>query len=476
MSRTLKISTLDQAEDYINRQNNQLNNLKSQLNGVESRAKQEAREEARRRVQVVQQNMDIMEHTLNNQLSGLDSEMRSNYQEHRRALRQQAIEFNANLNNLQDWTESTINNLRNDVNNKFQEQQGQIDNNRQRINNIFQKEADLKKQAQLRLNNLKVLLDIVDKNNNHDKYANGEWLQIKRRVDTLSNSSLPAEAVIAQTLGITNDLYDLEEKISKEKTIFEAKHNAILKLAQELLKTMHDNRTELYFTDEEGKELKDENDNKIQIEVDFWTENEYQKLEKNAKTLEKELIDTKENVELDDNRLDDLHNSIEQIKRKQNDLVVIACEKGLASEERIIISDDLVNAFMEQGFSLKNGIESHNYMGSEENKTETDLREGVMAVLKNGVGTEITLIIHPDKTGTKNHIIFHRNNDQNDLTEEEYMASLEKVRKFIEDRGYNMGNLTAPKGTGDVRLEALADENALKKVGLKKELKKELGL
>jgi len=126
-------------------------------------------------------------------------------------------------------------------------------------------------------------------------------------------------------------------------------------------------------------------------------------------------------------------------------------------------------------FSLKkteSGDEAYSYLG---NGSEPDHREGVYAVLKNGNGMEVTVIIHPDEMLTKNHIVFHRNGRDN-LTRQELERSMAEVRKVIEERGYKMAAPHSPTGTsGDVAIEELADANALKARGISPATKARLG-
>ncbi|MEI2757334.1 MAG: hypothetical protein V9F46_12875 [Chitinophagaceae bacterium] len=94
--------------------------------------------------------------------------------------------------------------------------------------------------------------------------------------------------------------------------------------------------------------------------------------------------------------------------------------------------------------------------------------------MRNGNGTEISIIIHPDDTLTKNHIVFQRNDDSS-LNEGELRRSINEIKGIIEKQGYKMGDVGSPTGTGDNTQYELADANALAKVGIKKELKERLG-
>lgn len=139
MSRAIKITTLDQAEEHIDRQQRQLRNLESQLHNVEVEARQEARRIAEKKANELRREM-------NYQIQGLEQDMAEMERNHRSAMKRQADEFYQNLNQLQDWTENMIVDLENRVNESFEEQQQQIDNVRQSVNRLYQKEADERKE------------------------------------------------------------------------------------------------------------------------------------------------------------------------------------------------------------------------------------------------------------------------------------------------------------------------------------------
>lgn len=467
MSRAIKITTIDQAEEHLDRQQRQLRNLESQLHNVEAEARQEARRIAEKKANELRREM-------NYQIQGLEQDMAEMERNHRSAMKRQADEFYQNLNQLQDWTENMIGDLENRVNESFEKQQQQIDNVRQSVNRLYQKEADEKKRAELMVKDLRILINTVNEKTNHNKYAPGKLNQLQNRFQNFNNGNLPSASVIALAQSLTNDLWELEEEILKNQLRFEAMHNLVLKEATELLQTMSKNRNEIFFTDEAGEKIKDENNNDIKVEIDYWTQGKYGELEKQATELKTELETLRDKPELTEERLKQILSDVAILKEEQNRLVKLALQRGIASEQRIAISEDIINAMLQQGFELKtlnNGDPAHNYMGGE---TESDQREGVFAVLRNGNGTEISIIIHPDETLTKNHIVFQRNDDSS-LNEGELRRSINEIKGIIEKQGYKMGDVGSPTGTGDNTQYELADANALAKVGIKKELKERLG-
>jgi hypothetical protein len=474
MSRSIKISTIEQAEDYINRQGNHLRSLEHQMNNVEREAKETARREAEKRVNALRREMESMEDNFNFKIQGLEDDIAEMDLAHRQAMKKQSEEFYKNLSQLRDWTEQSIDELESRVEVKFEKQQKQIEQQKQRIDALYQKERDENQKAKFMLRDLKILVAAIGERCNHNKFAEGRWKQLNEDVQRLSSSNVPASSIISQAMNLTNALWHMEEDVLKAQLKFEVIHNLILNEATELLQTMSKNRTDVYYTDEEGKRIQDENGKDIKLEIDFWTKDDYKILEERAKDLKNEIETKKEHPNLTEERLKEIRRELNDIKQQQTDLVKLALKRGFASEERVQISEDIINALEEQGFTLSkfdNGEFAHDYMKGE---ILADQREGVFAVLKNGNGMEVSVIIHPDESLTSNHIVFQRN-DESNLTPDELRRSIEGVKKIIESKGYKMGDVASPKGTGDSKQIELADANALAKTGINKNLKEKLG-
>lgn len=475
MSRELKVSTMDQAEDYINRQNSQLRNLQSQLSNVSIEAKQAARYEAEKRVNALRRKMESMADNFNCKVEGLESDLAEMDKSHREAMKRQSDKFCQNLTELKDWTEGTIDDLENKMNDTFDKQQSQIDEQRESIKRLYKKDADENRQAQLMLKDLKLLVTASGARTNHSKFAEDKWNQLKRRVEKISKANVPSGSIISEVMNLTNDLWDLEEDVLKAQFKFEVIHNLVLNQVTELLQTMSKNRNGVFFSDEDGKNKKDEKGNEIKVELDYWTKGEYGEVEKQVTKLEEELETKKNSSDLTEERVNKIQEEIEKLNSAQSELIVLAVRRGLASQERRNISKDIVKALKQQGYDFKkmeNDTNAYHYLGSEE--SSSDFREGVFAVLKNGAGMEITVIVHPNEDLTKNHIVFQRN-DNSPVTAAELRNSIEGVRKIIASKGYKMGSVAEPEGTGDEKQTELVDANALAKVGISNDLKTRLG-
>lgn len=469
MSQEIKVFDINQAEYQINRLNNQLRNTQQQLRNAEGKAQKAAQKAMSEGYKKIQREMDSREMRMQARLSDLNHELRETETRYRKALKDQAKSIAAQIDNLQDWTKSNIDLLNSRVDKSFTE----IKDIRAEIGQIFEKEANETKKAKNLVHHLEVLIKSVEENTLHNKYTPNKLNRIRRRLNEIKND--PATSIIAGTRNLLGDIHELQEDIEFHQAIFNAIYGHVIKAAQEVLELMNNNRTDLFFTDENGNRIIDEQGNGIQVEIDFWTNGGYTVLEKEVIELNSELENNRDLAELDVERLNKILERLETIRAEQEELILLAVRRGMSSENRVIISEDIVDALIKQGYQLKrldNGEPAHFYCSGE---IEADQREAVFAILKNGVGAEITVIVHPDQDLLENRVFFQRN-DRNNLTEQELRTSISEIKGIIENRGYKMGNAETPSGTGDFKQEELADANALAKVGISKGLKERLGV
>lgn len=462
MSQTIKISNIQQAENYINRQNREIQSLRTQLSQTEAKARLAAQQEATNRINAERQ---AMNNRLNQEIRNLENKMESEINAEKQARIKLDLE-------QKKWTSQLVKKLEQNVNTQFKNQQTQIDNVKKLVADLYQQEADNDKKANQLLTLATETANRIQSETLHYKYVPGKLEQIIRSLNTTISSTDGSQAKQAAARNEITKLLDLEDEITKEKFIFEEIHNKVLIEASTLLKEMAENRR-AYPTDENGNKYKDENNNDVSLEVDFWSNGKYSVLEQETKKLEQELITNKDTVELDKNRLQIIADRISQIKQEQTELVIETLKKGLASEQRVAVSDEIINAMLQQGWELKldnNRDECHNYLGGE---IPEDQREGVFATLVNG-GSEVTFIINTNENDCT-QVIFQRN-DEMQRTEAEFRTSLNEIKTILErDAGINMGNFNTPTGTGDHRQVELVDPIALAKAGISKETKRKLG-
>lgn len=462
MSRAIKVSTIEQAENQINQQSRRIQDLHHQLAHTLQQAREEARREAQRRV------ADLRNETYEH-IEGLQDEMSEMDRKHREALREQSVRMQKKIGELKEWTKDGIEQLRTHVDSSVKVQ-------RERIDQIYAKEANERKSAEVMVNDLGLLFKAVGRRVNHRKFEPIRWGQLQRRLQSLQQSTTPAPSKIALAESLTHELWDLEENITLQELEFNALHDKALSEAKAVLELMERSQKETYFQDSEGNTIKDETGAAVQVQVDYWTNGKYNEVQQRVDGLRARLEREKMEPTLLEDDLHQLLAQLEEISTEQNELVVLAARRGIASQQRRDISEDIVDALEKQNFQVKkteNGDEAYSYLGD---GSKPDFREGVYAVLKHGrTGMEVTVIIHPDEMLTTNHIVFHRN-DASNLNPQELERSMTEVRKVIEERGYHMAAPHSPTGaSGDIAIEELADVNALKARGISQATKVRLG-
>lgn len=462
MSRAIKVSTIEQAESHLNNQSRQIQNLQYQIAQAAAQAREEARREAQKRVAALQSEM--YEH-----IEGLQSEMAEMDQKHHEALKQQGIHFQKDLGGLKDWTKEELGKLKVHVDASVAEQ-------RQRIDQIYAREADIAKRAKAMVKDLGLLFKAVSGRVNHRKFETVRWDRLSRDLGVLGRSPDPAEAQIAEARRLTSELWNLEEDIREAELRFNALHTFAVSEAKSILALMERNRNETFFQDADGNTRKDDDGKAVSVQVDYWTDGEYKTLEQQVKKTEARLVSLREDPALTFEEVLQITSDLKAMEAKQGALVLLAAQLGIASQQRRDISEDIVDALEHQGFTLQTiegDAPAYSYLGR---NGKPEMTEGVYAVLKHGTGIEVTIIVHPDKTGTKNQILFHRNDGAN-LNPDELERSMAEVRKVIQGLGYAMDTPRAPgDADGDVQIGELADANALSTVGISPATKARLGL
>jgi len=475
MSRTIKIHNFDQTEDQINRLSRELQAARNQATQARSDARHEAQQIADQRVRQLKIET---ENRFNNTINDLqrqierahDSQTKERMEaeaRHQEALKKQSNDFYSKLQSeisgVKDWTQGRINTLQDTVNRQIQNQQSQINDVRQQVRNLYEKEAD----AETRAKNL--IADVLDrlnraKNSQHQKYMPGRLNQIINQVQRLTNSTDPAAARIANAQTALNEIWNLEDDVARAQAQFETLRQIVLQEADTIILEMSKNRN-VTARNEEGEAA--------ELEINFWTNGTFNKLENETKDLKQELEKKKDAIELDEKRLKAILSRLTDIEVEQNKLREETIRKGLESERRIEISEDIVEAMLQEGFILQGeNKDAHNYMGGEE---PTDAREGVFAVLKDANGTEITVIVNTNDD-SRTQVVFQRN-DAKPRTEAEFRRGLDEIKKKVQDiSGIDLGASNPISGVGDNRQSELIDPKKLAREGIAKDVKKRLGL
>jgi hypothetical protein len=79
-------------------------------------------------------------------------------------------------------------------------------------------------------------------------------------------------------------------------------------------------------------------------------------------------------------------------------------------------------------------------------------------------GERISIVVRPDESEANNDIIFHRNDNRN-ITDIEYIRSLERIKQQIAKSGYKLGATETPADGGDTEIPEMSDASKLGKRG-----------
>ena len=415
------------------------------------------------RIERVQSNLgariDSQAREMNRQLAELDSrhtkalkEVNDNLWD---ALDQQGKAIQREVERIDSNIEVLTNGLQElaaDVDRRFDEQD-------QRINNIV---GDVRRLFDLREadDNTKILaagqalalLEAIRERTPIERFAPLEIrdrvAQMERRLQDVRNN--PASVTISEANALIDEAIVMEKAAQREQAQWQAKQHTALTAARALLRIMQDNMNL------EVNSIYDENQ-KVELQTDYWTHGAFSKLDKEIRELEQRI----ESGLLDLNELDEAIGKLKQLQQEADNLVKKAAELGSLSERRVIVSNDILNVMIGQGWELK---EDPGFMGGDD---EEDIREGTFAILRNrAVGEELSILVLPEERGDKmvNQIIFHRNDDTIEAPNA-FHVRMEQIKREIEKSGYKLGQLGELQCGGDGKIPQLQEGSQLRQKG-----------
>ena len=365
------------------------------------------------------------------------------------------------IKKTQQWTKENLEilnenivQLGHEVDKRFEQQQAEIDNVRKDIGILFD---EIKKRQNAKSEAILMAKELLQKINGRidlSRFAPERWHEINIRVsslDTVSDDS----ACIAQAHEICIQAMLAEEEAWKNKL----KIDSLAQLASAELKKV----LEVVNANREIKASHpDYPEETVNLEADFWTRGQYQKIIEELECI-KRTVDNPYDKDITPEILGGYIKRIAELESISTDLIQKSVERAILSENRVVVTEDIVTALIEQGYevAIENGKEAINYMGGEQ---ENDWREGVYAILEKGTGEKITIIVKPNEDATKNQLIFHRNDNRN-ITDAEYIASLERIKKEIQRSGHPVGDLQAPADGGNTQIPELRSSESLSKKG-----------
>ncbi len=523
MSRYYKISSVRQADDAINDLHNRLNRTNRDMTVQIANAQAQAVREAEQRTQsLVAQERRRMQSVLNNEINGVNENIR----ELDRVQRQRLLNTANRLENLIDSeneklrkeTRAGLNTLRNDIDTlakttrhqnettnaridavnalsksryetvqrrvtelakdtmrRFDDQQRQLDAHQGQLNSHEQRLGALTETINCILSRLsnederrreavemaKAIYEEAFKRTPIDRFNPEEAARIHDRMERLLSNPRSTTAA-AQAVEAIMNIQWAEEKALKSKIIYDAIRAQAIESLNSVLEEVNSNR-EVSVTNP------NDNLDVIQIEVDFWNRGEYSLIAKRLESLKEEL-ETHPSTD----RINQIISEIAECEVSATEMAGKATQRAILSENRVEITEDIITALQSQGWQIERSSEGVDEVGYEGGDIDNDWREGVYAYLTSMSGERIVIRVTPTGDEIDNDIAFHRV-DNRSITSNEFMRSLQTLKNQIEKSGHKLGDIKAPKGDGgDVMIAEITSSSRLGKKGAAQNIRRKM--
>ena len=523
MSREYKVSSIHQADDAINHLNQKVYQAKRQLANDIAHAQEKATREAEQASRaLIQQERNRILNTLDLEISGVNTSIRNLDNVHRQRLQNTARQLETlidketdsvrretrqgleslkrRLNSLASSTQQQINNtnaridavnslskerfeivqhrvteLSKDAMRRFDEQQQRLDSHQTQLDshqhqlnsltttvnsilNQFNSENQKRKEA---VEMARAIYEVTFKRTDIDRFNPEEAHRVHDRMNRLISDANSSTATNQAIEAIMNIQW-AEEVALKRKIIYDAILAQALESLETVLSEVNSNREVTVINPE------DKNDT-INIEVDFWNRGEYDEIKKKLKILKAEL-----NAQPPTERIHEITAEVAELEVKATDMVGKAAERSILSENRVIITEDIITALQEQGWQIERTSDGNDEIGYEGSEVDSDWREGVYVYLRSMRGERIVIRVTPTTDDRNNEIAFHRV-DNRSLTSNEFMRSLQTLKTQIEKSGHKLGDIHAPKGDrGDARLSEITSSTKLGKKGAAQSIRRKI--
>lgn len=479
MSGVFKFTTVQGAENAVNRLYDQLQAARHHTKLEIERARREAAENARRvaaqEAQWATQNLELR---INSTINSVNENIRRVDEQQRRRLSQLANEVQQaiskvdsdlrnDMRSMDKRLRTEIANVAKRVDDGLRAQQKQLDSHQQQLDDlatvvgsILDHIAETSQRRKEAVTIAKGAKDAAFSRTEITRFCPDEARKIEERMKALE-ANTNDEATASRAAEVLLQVQFAEEEAMKRKMIYDA----VLRSANEQLSTVlgevNSNRsTEI--------SLPDDPQAVTTIETDFWSRGAYDEAARRLQQLKAELA-TQPSLE----RIAEIAEEIATIEVKANQMVEDAARKAILSENRITVTEDIVDALLKQGWQLErnpDGSDSLGYLGGE---IDHDWREGVYAVISSMNGERISIVVRPDDDDLQNQIIFHRNDDRQ-VTDLDYRRSLQRIKEQIQKSGHRLGEITVPEGGGDNKVEILTSAPEMGRRGAAAQINKEV--
>lgn len=349
-----------------------------------------------------------------------------------------------------------LNDLARKTNERFGKQQREIIGIQSDVKAIFDRQAADTNSKLLAAGAALAFLDTIRDRTDVANFAPKHMLDsIALKEERLRNiRNNPESCTITDANNLIDEALVMENEAIRRRNEWEPIHKATLSSALAVLRLLENSESikvpSLY--DETEEELK----------ADYWTHGAHRRTLEEIRMIRTQI----ENAPVDIKALEDLQEKVKKLQHKAENLIIEASELGTLSEQRVIISNDVLNAMINQGWELKGDPD---FMGGEE---DSDWREGTFAVLcKPNTGEEVSIVVLPEeKNGKKgNQILFHRNDDLKESAGA-FQTRMEEIKREIEKSGYRLGALREPEH-GDGKVEQLRSREAMRRRGASEKLR-----
>ena len=496
MSREIKVCNVNTLNDVNDRVRTLQHTVTNEIARVQRVALEAARDEADRRIRQVRYEMndtlDQHREYVNRRLQALDESQRQSMRNLANTMYDRMADMNkrlttrmdrqfdslrSDMSKMQDYAQLTrqwaeqnmailndnITELTREVDARFQQQQTAISGLRNDVALLFD---DIRRRQNARneaLQTVDELMANVNRRIDLSRFAAERWHEIttrQRALTTLTDDS----AIIAQANEICIQTMLAEEEAWKNKLKIDALVQVASAQLRKVLETVNANRTvEAVHPDNP--------EDKATVETNFWSRGEYQQVIDELEDISRRLQDPYAK-DVTPEQLQQWTARIAELEQQASALVMQAVERAILSENRVVVTEDIVTALIAQGYEvvMENGQEAINYLGGER---DNDWREGVYAMMEKGTGERITIIVQPNDDATANQLIFHRN-DQRNITEAEYMASIERIRQEIAKSGHPVGQVQPPASGSDRKMPELTTASGMSKKGTAQKIKQQI--
>jgi len=451
MSRTIKRIDLTSINDFYDQTQQQIRDTHSRIAKAKEDAVRAAKAESERRIQDAKREMERR----------MDQKADSVRADVRRQLDRMEEKHREQLHALSDQVYDQIHTLERKVNVKIKGLQGQIDDISKNVKSIFDNMAKTEETSAMTMEMARARLRDVELRVDLNRFASEKAAEVRRHLMNME-SAPTAESRISAAHNVIQETFDLEEKALKEKL----QHDAIVELTRQQLESV------LHMVNQNRVvDTKDAEGNIVEIENNYWSHGDFEKIEAELKALQKEV--ESDDISLDEKRIKAINDRVDEVEKEITKISEESVAKAILSERRVEVAQDIVESMVNQGWKLKSedGKASAGYMGGEENE---DMREGFYAILEDpNLKQEVTIIVNPSEQANTNQLVVQRN-DESPRTSKEYMRQLESILRQIEKSGYKASQPCEPSGGGDEVIREITSANQLRQAGAAEKLRRRI--